>query len=96
MKKTLKLLLLIWAVVRNMPLFVILKLKQMVNDKEALMYREDTIHFNSNFFAVLRDHPYYKMLLYRRLGHISLPFQLLCGRYPVVIGNKYLMKLRGG
>lgn len=96
MKRTLKALLLVYAVFRYMPLWIILQIKLGFKDAEALMYKEDTSHFKSNFFVILRDHPYYKMLLYRRLGHISLPFQLLCGRYPLVVGNQYVMKLLGG
>lgn len=97
MKKVFYIIYLLLNSVRILPLWLLLKYKQMVlKDTEALKFSDDISNFPESFFPLLVKRPEYKMLIYRRLGYISYPLKFICGTYPCYIGNKYSMFLGGG
>lgn len=57
------------AILWQWPLFLLLIFRQKVqHNPESLKWNEDVRYFNLSFFCLLRQRPWYKALLYRRLG----------------------------
>lgn len=81
--------------IRISPLYLLLKFKLFVKDKNALLFKQDIANYQSSFFDLLFMRKELKELLYFRLGYISAPFKLICGSYPLYFDNKQC-KIGGG
>jgi serine O-acetyltransferase len=80
---------------RLWPLYLILFYKTSVRkDKEALKWFEDIAPFRLSMFRLLAERPYYKMVLYRRVGGVKLRW--FFGSYLLSINGRHSMKLGGG
>lgn len=82
--------------IRYFPLYLLLLFKQRIKkDTESLLFDEDMRRLGLSFFSLLKQRPFYKVLLYRRLrgGRI---LNRLFGDYPLFILNASRMPLGGG
>ena len=85
----------LFTYLRYWPLFLLLRYKQRVKkDKEALKFDEDADRLGLSFFQLLKWRPYYKVLLYRRLGGGKI-LRKIFGEYPLFISG-CKMPLGGG
>lgn len=83
--------------IRFSPLVFLLFLKTKVfKDSYAMLFLKDMHRYNLSIWELLLVRPYYKMILYHRLGRCAMPLKLLCGTYPLEISDKKDMYIGGG
>lgn len=73
------------TVIRLLPLLFILKINQWKKTSKAQLWKMDCDAVSQSTLALLTYRPYYRMLLYYRLGVAFTLGQLLWGKYPVSI-----------
>lgn len=93
MKRVLEMLLIFLNGIRLFPLWILLKIRQVLfRDQYALLFNED-MFFKVVFSDYCTKKPEYIMILYHRIGHISYPFTKLCGTYPLFIPQRSVFKM---
>lgn len=82
--------------IRFWPVLLVYIIKIFQKDKEAMLFKEDIAYWpKMSLIEIVHKRPYYKMVLYRRLGRMGSVLKRICGTYPVFINNPSNMRLGG-
>lgn len=95
--KTIKCIFYFFFCLRISPALLAYWIKILLKDSEASLFKEDIAYWpEMSITEIIHKRPYYKMVLYRRLGNIGSILKRFCGTYPISINNKKNMHLGGG
>lgn len=79
--------------IRIFPLWLLFCAKAYIlRDKYSILFKKDLERTHMGFWRALYYHPYFKSVLYNRLGFASYPLKLICGSFPLYIPCGKILK----